>query len=154
MKPLADVAPAIPAPAKVCPADPDPAEKLPEVEVSFAEAPRAPRVSAELVQGEKQVEKGLMYRRSMADDRGMLFRFVDDRRVHSFWMHNTCIPLDIMFVDDDGFIVGVTEAAAPLDDTARDVGCPSSWVLEVNAGFARKYGVRPGQKLTLPPAVR
>ena len=91
-----------------------------------------------------------MYRRSMADDRGMLFQ-LDGRRDHTFWMHNTCIPLDMMFVDDDGVIVGIVEGAAPLTDTTRSVGCPSSFVLEVNGGWTRKHGVKPGQKLTLPP---
>lgn len=153
--PLAKEPPRIP-PAALdrCPADPDPVEKLPTVEVSFPEAPGAPKVVAELVQGERQVQKGLMYRRSMAEDRGMLFRFAGERRVHSFWMHNTCIPLDMVFVDEDGLIVGIVEAAEPLTDTTRDVGCPSTWVLELVAGYARKHGVSPGQRMALPAGIR
>ena len=94
-----------------------------------------------------------MYRRAMADDRGMLFK-LDERRDHTFWMHNTCIPLDMLFVDDDGTVVGIVEGAEPLTDATRSVGCPSSYVLEVNAGWTRKNGVAPGQKITIPPSAR
>jgi uncharacterized membrane protein (UPF0127 family) len=127
--------------------------KLPVVEVSFEEAEGAPRVIAELAKTSHDIERGLMYRQTMGDDRGMLFR-LPERRVHTFWMHNTCIPLDMMFVDDDGTVVGVVESAPTLDDGTRSVPCPSRWVLEVNAGWTRKHGVRPGQKMAIPDAAR
>jgi uncharacterized protein len=60
----------------------------------------------------------------------------------------------MMFVDDDGVIVGIVEGAAPLTESTRSVGCPSLYVLEVNGGFARKYGVQPGQRITIPDAAR
>jgi hypothetical protein len=94
-----------------------------------------------------------MYRRSMPEDHGMLFH-LDERREHTFWMHNTCMPLDMLFVDDDGTVVGIVEAATPLTDTSRTVGCPSSFVLEVNAGWCRRHGVRAGQKLGIPANAR
>lgn len=152
--PLASVAPAVPPPAgKACPPDPEPGLKLPVDAITFPEAPGAPRVDAELVKSEHDVERGLMYRTSMPDDRGMLFK-LDGRRDHTFWMHNTCISLDMLFIDDDGVIVGVSEAAPTLSDDVRSVGCPSVFVLEVNGGWVRKHGVKPGQKITIPFAAR
>jgi uncharacterized membrane protein (UPF0127 family) len=126
---------------------------MPISEVTFPDAPSSLRVEVELAKTPHDIERGLMYRRSMADDRGMLFT-LDGRRDHTFWMHNTCIPLDMLFIDDDGVIVGIAEGAAPLTDTTRSVGCPSVFVLEVNAGWARKRGVKPGQKITIPFAAR
>jgi uncharacterized membrane protein (UPF0127 family) len=85
----------------------------------------------------------------MAEEHGMLFdlRVRDD---HKFWMHNTCIPLDLLYVDEDGLIVGIVENAPTLNDDARGVGCPSRWVLEVNAGWTRRHGIKAGQRMTLP----
>ena len=106
-------------------------------------------VEAELVRSEHDSMRGLMYRKSLGADRGMLFDLLvrDD---HKFWMHNTCIPLDLLYVDEDGLIVGIVESAPVLDDTSRGVGCPSRYVLEVNAGWSRRHGIRAGQVMTLP----
>ena len=155
---LPEAAPKIPppAPAGRCPADPEPNLVLPTAEVVVPEARGSasdPKIQAELVTSPHEVERGLMYRRSMAAERGMLFK-LDGRSDHQFWMHNTCISLDMMFIDDDGVIVGIVEGAEPLNDAVRSVGCPSLFVLEVNAGWSRKHGVAPGQKVVLPPAVR
>lgn len=122
-------------------------------EVTFPETPGTPRVEVEIAKNPHDVERGLMFRRSMSDDRGMLFT-LDGRREHTFWMHNTCISLDMLFIDEDGLIVGIVEGAAPLTDTTRTVGCPSLFVLEVNGGWTRKRGVTPGQKITIPAAAR
>jgi uncharacterized membrane protein (UPF0127 family) len=148
-------APAIPPTAAppACPPDPEGIPKLKAVQVMFPEAAGSPKVEVELVTTEKEIQRGLMYRRTMAEDHGMLFR-LDERRDHTFWMHNTCMSLDMLFVDDDGTVVGIVEAATPLTDSTRSVGCPSSWVLEVNAGWTRRHGVRPGQKMGIPPAAR
>ncbi len=152
---LAEAAPKIPPPADAvqCPPDPEPNQKLPTAEVSFPDAPNAPKIEVELAKTPHDIERGLMYRRSMGDDHGMLFK-LDGRREHTFWMHNTCIPLDMMFIDDDGVIVGIVEGAAPLTETTRSVGCPSVFVLEVNGGWARKRGVLPGQKIAIPFSAR
>jgi uncharacterized membrane protein (UPF0127 family) len=116
--------------------------------VTFPDAPSA-AVDADLVSSPHDTQRGLMYRRSMPEERGMLF----DLRVrenHSFWMHNTCIPLDLLYVDEDGFIVGIVENAPTLDDAPRGVGCLSRYVLEVNAGWTRRHGVKAGQRMTIP----
>jgi uncharacterized membrane protein (UPF0127 family) len=148
-------APAIPPPAKAsaCPPDPDGIPKLKTAQVAFPEATGRPKVDVEIVTTEQEIQRGLMYRMTMPEEHGMLFR-LDERRNHTFWMHNTCMALDMMFVDDDGTIVGIVEGAEPLTDTTRSVGCPSSWVLEVNAGWSRRHGVRAGQKMGIPPAAR
>lgn len=151
---MADAAPAIPppAPAKACPPDPDPAN-MPTGEISFPDASPSLKIQAELAKTPHDVEKGLMFRRSMSDNQGMLFK-LESRRDHTFWMHNTCIALDMMFVEDDGLIVGIVEGAAPLTDSVRSVGCPSTYVLEVNGGWSRKNGVKPGQRITIPFSAR
>jgi uncharacterized membrane protein (UPF0127 family) len=141
-----------PGPAPGCPADPEGGPpKVPVVRVGFADP--GLRLEAELVSSQHDTARGLMYRRSMADEHGMLFdlRVRDD---HQFWMHNTCIPLDLLYIDEDGLIAGIVENAPTLDDTSRGVGCPSRYVLEVNAGWTRKHGVRAGQFVKLPAEVR
>ena len=150
---LASAAPAIPKPAASCPADPEAPRPLPTAAVGFPDAAGSPRVDVELAMTPHDVEKGLMYRRAMPEEHGMLFK-LQDRRDHTFWMQNTCIPLDMMFVDQDGLIVGIVEGAEPLTTAERAVGCPSVYVLEVNGGWSRRHGVRPGQRLGLPAVVR
>jgi uncharacterized membrane protein (UPF0127 family) len=121
---------------------------VPVVQVSFADVSGV-AVEAELVRSEHDTMRGLMYRRSMSADHGMLF----DLRVredHKFWMHNTCIPLDLLYIDEDGLIVGIAENAPTMSDDSIGVGCPSRWVLEVNAGWSRRHGVKAGQRLNLP----
>ncbi len=139
----------LPGPAPGCPPDPEGgSKKLPMVRVSFPEASGV-SVDAELVRSEHDSMRGLMYRKSLGADRGMLFDLMvrDD---HKFWMHNTCIPLDLLYVDEDGVLVGIVENAPTLDDESRGVGCLSRWVLEVNAGWSRRHGVKAGQHVRLP----
>jgi uncharacterized membrane protein (UPF0127 family) len=90
-----------------------------------------------------------MYRKSLPEDKGMLFD-LHTRTDQTFWMHNTCIPLDLLFIDEDGLIVGIVENAPTLNDIPRSVGCPSRYVLEVNAGWSRRNGVKAGQPTRLP----
>jgi uncharacterized protein len=142
-----------PAPEAACPPDPGPPQALPTAEVAFPDAPGRPRVEVEIVKTPADIQRGLMYRRSLPESGGMLFR-MERRREQTFWMQNTCIPLDMLFVDDDGTIVGIVEGAEPLTETTRSVGCPSSWVLEVNGGWTRQNGVRAGQKMGIPAAAR
>jgi|SRR5579859_4667752 len=146
--PAAAPAALTPGPAAGCPSDPEGNQRVPVVRVSFPGAGSA-AVDAELVSTPHDTQRGLMYRRSMAAERGMLFD-LHTREDHQFWMHNTCIPLDLLYVDDDGLIVGIVESAPTLDDTPRGVGCPSRYVLEVNAGWCRRHHVVAGQHVTLP----
>jgi uncharacterized membrane protein (UPF0127 family) len=86
-----------------------------------------------------------MYRREMAADEGMLFVFERPER-HSFWMHNTCLPLDMLFIDEDGTVVGIEENTPTMNDSTFGVPCPSKYVLEVNAGWTRRHGVVAGAR--------
>lgn len=97
----------------------------------------------------EELQKGLMYRTKMGADEGMLFK-MGERKEQVFWMRNTCLPLDMFFIDDDGVIVGILENVPTMNEELRTVGCPSSWVLEMNAGWARKHGVRAGHRVLLP----
>ncbi len=149
--PMASAAPELPKPAATCPADPENGAELAKAKVIFPEAKNL-AIDAELALTEHDIEKGLMYRRHMNDDHGMLFK-LQEHTDHTFWMQNTCIPLDMLFIDDDGTVVGVVEGAAPLTTSTRSVGCESRYVLEMNAGWCRAHGVKPGQKVSLPASV-
>jgi uncharacterized protein len=90
---------------------------------------------------------GLMYRKELPEGRGMLFDFHDDRPVQ-FWMHNTYISLDMIFIASDGRVVRVAENAKPMSDDLVPSGRPVRAVLEVIAGTARKFGIAPGDRVT------
>jgi uncharacterized membrane protein (UPF0127 family) len=145
--------PVPPGPAAGCPPDTGNAPVLPVVSVAFPDA-SGQKVEVEVARYYEERQRGLMFRRSLDEDKGMLFR-MDEHENHQFWMKNTCIPLDIMFVDDDGLIVGIVENVPTLNTSPlREVGCPSSWVLEVNAGWSRRHGVVAGQKMSIPDDAR
>jgi len=146
--PLASAAPAVPSSAgDRCPHDPTGRLKLGRARVAFPDTGAS--VDAELARTMDENERGLMYRMTMPEDEGMLF-YLDDYKAQTFWMRNTCIPLDMLFIDDDGLIVGAVESAPVLDDGQRMVDCPSRYVLEVNAGWVRRHNVQPGQHVTVP----
>ncbi|MEY2933060.1 MAG: hypothetical protein RL033_3809 [Pseudomonadota bacterium] len=136
------------APASNCPADPDGPLQLPVGQVHFADAPSAPRVTVELAVTDPARARGLMYRTQMDGDHGMLFSWDDETR-RSFWMRNTCIPLDMLFIAADGTVVGILEQVPTLNTLPREVPCAASHVLELNAGWVRAHGIAPGQRVDL-----
>jgi uncharacterized membrane protein (UPF0127 family) len=103
-------------------------------------------VAVEIARTDAQRARGLMDRASLADDAGMLFLF-EETADHSFWMKNTLISLDMIFIDEEGRVVGVVERAVPRTLTPRSVGAPSRYVLEVVGGWARARGVGPGDRV-------
>jgi len=110
-------------------------------------------VSVEIVKTRAQIERGLMFREHLPPDRGMLF-LMDEERIQSFWMKNTLIPLDMIFISKDLTIAGVVENAAPRTEEPRDVDKPSSYVLEVNGGYSAAHKVAVGGKVrfeSVPP---
>mgnify|MGYP003449583465 FL=1 len=109
-------------------------------------------VSVEVVDTPEGRQRGLMYRKQLAPDAGMLFIFESSEH-HSFWMRNTLIPLDIIFIKADWTILGTVENATPLTESPRSVPGDSQYVLEVNAGFARSHGLQDGTSLRYVPAV-
>jgi uncharacterized membrane protein (UPF0127 family) len=90
--------------------------------------------------------QGLMYRKSLAANAGMLFIYPDEQPV-SFWMKNTLIPLDMLFVRADGSIAHIAHDAVPFDETPIDSGAAVKAVLEVNGGTANALGIREGDRV-------
>src|SRR2546428_10906151 len=103
----------------------------------------AVEVSLEVAATPAERERGLMYRSSLAEGRGMLFVFDEDRN-HSFWMKNTLIPLDMLFIARDGTVVGIHANATPQSTADIAVGMPSRYVLEVPGGWAARHGISAG----------
>ena len=95
---------------------------------------------------EKQ-ERGLMFRQSMPENEGMLFVYREPQEM-SFWMRNTFIPLDIVFVGTDGIILNIHQAR-PLDESVlyRSAGA-AKYVIETNQGWFSRHGIRPGDRVT------
>ena len=91
-------------------------------------------------------ELGLQYRRELAADRGMIFLFPHEAE-QAFWMKNTPIPLDMIFINSDRRIVGIAEQAVPFSLDPRSVGRASRFVLEVNGGLSKRYGIQAGDSV-------
>lgn len=105
--------------------------------------------SVEMAKTEEERRTGLMYRRSLPDGRGMLFDFSPEQNV-SMWMKNTFISLDMIFIGSDGRILRIAENTVPQSEKIIPSGGPAKAVLEVIAGTARKYGIRPGDRVAHP----
>lgn len=91
-------------------------------------------------------EHGLMYRTDLGADAGMLFLFPHDEDLQ-FWMKNTPLRLDMIFIDASRTIVGIVADTQPFSTQARGVGKPSRYVLEAHAGFCAKHGIASGDKI-------
>ena len=104
------------------------------------------RFSVEVMHTDEQRARGLMYRRFMAEDRGMLFDFKREEPV-AMWMKNTYLSLDMVFIDKSGKVVNVAENTEPLSERIIPSSGPVLAVLEVNAGTARKIGLKAGDRL-------
>ena len=105
--------------------------------------------SVELAATEAEREKGLMYRKSLPEGQGMLFDFHRDQEV-GFWMKNTYIPLDMIFIRGDGRILRIAENTEPLSEKIVPSNGPVQAVLEVIGGTARKLGIAPGDRVAHP----
>ncbi len=103
----------------------------------------------ELAATEEARRKGLMYRQDLANDAGMLFIFPDSGR-HGFWMRNTLIPLDMLFIAGDGRIVYVHHNAQPQSLTSIRPGKDARAVLEINGGLSRRLGIAIGDQVLHP----
>jgi uncharacterized membrane protein (UPF0127 family) len=134
-----------PSPDPRCPADPERPAPLRTGKVTFSPGDT---IKVEVAEKDHDRQRGLMFRPRMAGDHGMIFVF-EEKSNHSFWMHNTCIPLDMLYLDDDGLIVGIEENTPTMSDETFDVGCDSRYVLEVNAGWTRAHGVTAGQRVRI-----
>ena len=105
--------------------------------------------SVEMATTEQEKETGLMYRKELADGKGMLFDFSPEQEV-SMWMKNTYISLDMIFIRADGRILRIAENTEPQSTRIIPSGGLAKGVLEVIAGTARKYGIAPGDRVAHP----
>ena len=107
------------------------------------------RFTVEVAATPDQMERGLMFRRSLAPDAGMLFDFRQPTMA-TMWMRNTLIPLDMLFVDAQGRIVNIHERAVPESDNVIAAAAPVRYVIELNGGTAARLGIAPGDKVEGP----
>ncbi|MCR5875733.1 DUF192 domain-containing protein [Phenylobacterium sp. J426] len=100
----------------------------------------------EIADSPREREFGLMCRKGLAADRGMLFVF-PKADFQAFWMRNTLIPLDIIYIGPDGAVVSIVRNARPLDERPLPSSAPAQFVLELAAGRAAQLGLLPGDKV-------
>ncbi len=126
-----------------------PTPTRPVADLPTAVLPDGTRISLELALTQEEIGQGLMFRPSLPDDRGMLFLF-EVERVPSFWMKNTMIPLDLIFLGGDGTVVEIIDNAQPCVAEPCPHYIPSSpsrAVLEVAAGVADRHGLLAGDPI-------
>lgn len=104
------------------------------------------QLSIEIADDDYQTQTGMMYRKSMEDTQGMLFVFPDSEYRY-FYMRNTEIPLDIIYVDENKTIVNIQKNAKPFDETSLPSEGPAKYVLEINAGLSTEWNLEKGDKI-------
>ena len=105
------------------------------------------KIDIQIANNEYDRELGLMFRKHMQENRGMLFVFPKEG-IQSFWMHNTYIPLDMIFVNAKDKIVTIQNADKTLSDQTYSSIKPAQYVIEVNQGFSKKHGLKVGDKIS------
>ncbi|MEO6951999.1 MAG: DUF192 domain-containing protein [Polyangia bacterium] len=127
-----------------CTAAPRSATQSSRADITFLLSSHAEvHVAVELALDEPSRARGLMDRRALAPGTGMVFVF-PEISPHKFWMHNTYIPLDMIFVGADRRVVYVEDRAEPLTETPRGPDAPTQFVVEVPGGWAKSHGIEPG----------
>jgi uncharacterized protein len=109
-------------------------------------------IQAEVVSDPGSRAQGLMHRKELAQNAGMLFIF-DERAVHCMWMKNTLIPLSVAFIDDRGVIVNIADME-PKTETSHCAAQPVRYALEMNRGWFAARGIKPGSRLGGIPGVK
>jgi uncharacterized membrane protein (UPF0127 family) len=109
------------------------------------------KIQVQIARSQEETSRGLMYRRTMPDSQGMLFVF-EGMTERSFWMKNTYLSLDMIFIDDSGKVVHIIPEVPPLSRTSRKSKFPCKYVLEVNAGRAKSAGITIGSMMKSVPS--
>lgn len=128
--------------------------------VACSSPPSGPVVTVQSASGETDVvvelaltrdaqARGLMWRTELPEGTGMLFVFPDEEE-RSFWMSNTPLPLDILYIRSDRTVLSIASNTKPYSEAQIPSRGPCRYVLEVPAGWAARHGVKPGDKVTLP----
>lgn len=107
---------------------------------------RVKTIEIEIADNNYDRERGLMHRQYLPEDAGMLFLFGKEE-YRSFWMKNTAISLDILFISSDSVINTIQKYTVPYSEASVPSAAPSIFVLEVNAGFCDNHGIREGMKI-------
>ena len=123
------------------------ADGLETLEIVTAGGTRAFQV--EIAKDDATRDRGLMYRRFMPSEHGMLFEF-EREAPQSFWMKNTYIPLDMIFISQTGVVTNIVASAEPLSERVIPSGPPCAAVLELNGGAAAAMGMKVGDKVRHP----
>lgn len=123
-----------------------PQPTLPQSDLVIQTTKGPQRFRVELADNDQSRARGMMFRASMAPDTGMLFDFKQEQMA-SFWMRNTLLPLDMLFIKADGTILNIHQRAIPHDETGINSDGPVRAVLEVNGGTASRLGIRAGDKV-------
>lgn len=122
--------------------------RVDQLAIVAADGRRVP-LDVEIAQDSKEKALGLMFRTELADTQGMLFPYEDTREL-SMWMHNTYIPLDMLFIRPDGVIHRIESRAQPLSDRVINSEGAVSAVLELPGGAAERLGIKPGDRVQHP----
>ena len=109
-------------------------------------------IRAEVVSDPETRAQGLMYRKTLAQNAGMLFIF-DEPSIHCMWMKNTLVPLSVAFIDDAGTIVNI-EDMEPGSETSHCAGQPVRYALEMNRDWFATRGIKPGNRLGGIPGIK
>ncbi len=120
-------------------------QSQPQVSITTRDG-REIKFQVEIADTPAERQMGLQYRRELADNHGMIFLFPDDES-HAFWMKNTPIPLDIIFISAQRQIVGIVENTIPFSLDSRSVSGESRYVLEINGGLSKRYGFGAGDSV-------
>jgi uncharacterized membrane protein (UPF0127 family) len=121
--------------------------QTPKVVINASDGAQRAAVRVELAITPGQRTFGLMYRGHLDENAGMLFIFSVAEPL-KFWMRHTEIPLDMIFADSSGVVVGIVANATPYSERAVGPDAPALYVLEVNGGFCARHGVRAGDKMS------
>ena len=105
------------------------------------------KLEIEIVDNEADRRQGLMYRKSMPEHRGMLFVF-EEQQPQAFWMKNTLMPLDIIYVNDKNVVVSIPKNTTPFSEKSLPSEKPALYVVETNAGYTAKMGIKEGTKIS------
>lgn len=119
---------------------------LPVIPLTITRGERKLTFKVEVAKTRDEQAQGLMFRQAMGADEGMIFP-MDPPRGASFWMHNTVLPLDLIFIGPDGRISNIAADARPYDETPLNSVGLVKGVLELNAGRAAALGIVPGDKV-------
>ncbi|HEU0218102.1 MAG TPA: DUF192 domain-containing protein [Stellaceae bacterium] len=118
-----------------------------ELTIQTAGGPQ--KFAIELALSDAQMEQGLMFRRSMPANAGMLFDFKHPTNV-TMWMKNTLIPLDMLFLDNGARIIDIRERAVPYSTDIIASRVPARYVIELNGGTVARLGIKPGDQVSSP----